>query len=456
MYYKNIFLTGPQVTIGYEDENLPTRVIIDISDLTKYGTGTTVLEVKRPCDREAYIAEQTEVDGNNFYWYPTKGDLEVSGLLKCQVKAVIGDQIVKTRVYSVQVSSALTGDGTLSGVVPDALQTFVESASGSEDAAKVSAEEAKKAEEAAKASETATKKSETNAKASETAAKASEIAAAKSASDADASAQAAADSAAEATELRERVEALEQREDKDTVYDDTAIKASVKANTDALGGHTVKSDVPADAKFTDTVYNDTAVREMIAGKQDTLTFDDTPTADSSNPVTSGGVKAYVDSKAGGSGSSGGEESTIVSENVLASGTVASGTAAWTEIDTGLTVGDLRQYKRFALRWNFKGGAYTRVYFGIVIFQSWATKNVVLFDFIDKEKKYADFMMSLDESKSKVTGSMLDAFFSYDCKTYPSYLIADISKISDDAVFKFQIGTSATSADGTWEVRGLTK
>ena len=80
MYYKDITLTGPQAAIGYEDENLPTRVIIDISDLTKYGTGTTVLEVKRPCDREAYIAEQTEVDGNNFYWYPTKGDLEVSGL----------------------------------------------------------------------------------------------------------------------------------------------------------------------------------------------------------------------------------------------------------------------------------------------------------------------------------------------------------------------------------------
>ena len=104
MYYKNIFLTGPQVAIGYEDENLPTRVIIDISDLTKYGTGTTVLEVKRPCDKGAYIAEQTEVDGDNLYWYPTKGDLEVSGLLKCQAKAFIVDQIVKTRVYIVQVS----------------------------------------------------------------------------------------------------------------------------------------------------------------------------------------------------------------------------------------------------------------------------------------------------------------------------------------------------------------
>lgn len=35
----------------------------------------------------------------------------------------------------------------------------------------------------------------------------------------------------------------------------------------------------------------------LAGKQDTLTFDSTPTASSTNPVTSGGVKTYVDGKA---------------------------------------------------------------------------------------------------------------------------------------------------------------
>lgn len=239
MYYKDITLTGLQAAIGYEDENLPTRVIIDISDLTKYGTGTTVLEVKRPCDREAYIAEQTEVDGNNFYWYPTKGDLEVSGLLKCQVKAVIGDQIVKTRVYYVRVRDALNGDGTLSGVVPDALQTFVESASGSEDAAKASAEEAKKAEEAAKASETASKKSETNAKASETAAKASKTAAVKSASDADASAQAASVAATSASESA----------------------ASIKASVDQIAANKTALQTPT------TVTDPTSKTVLLAGSQ---------------------------------------------------------------------------------------------------------------------------------------------------------------------------------------------
>lgn len=42
----------------------------------------------------------------------------------------------------------------------------------------------------------------------------------------------------------------------------------------------------------------------ISGKQDKLTFDTTPTANSTNPVTSGGIKSYVDSKVSSSGGSG--------------------------------------------------------------------------------------------------------------------------------------------------------
>ena len=38
------------------------------------------------------------------------------------------------------------------------------------------------------------------------------------------------------------------------------------------------------------------VATALGGKQDTLTFDSTPTASSTNPVTSGGVKTYVDGK----------------------------------------------------------------------------------------------------------------------------------------------------------------
>jgi hypothetical protein len=36
------------------------------------------------------------------------------------------------------------------------------------------------------------------------------------------------------------------------------------------------------------------IKKLIATKQDALTFDSTPTSGSTNPVTSDGVKAYVD------------------------------------------------------------------------------------------------------------------------------------------------------------------
>lgn len=107
-------------------------------------------------------------------------------------------------------------------------------------------------------------------------------------------------------------------------------------------------------------FKDTTAREMIAGKQDTLTFDDTPTADSSNPVTSGGVKAYVDANAGG-GSSGSVFGEAVpfsafswpAENTLASGTITTDSALWNNVygsfyDTGLLVSDIQKYRIFAV------------------------------------------------------------------------------------------------------------
>lgn len=43
-------------------------------------------------------------------------------------------------------------------------------------------------------------------------------------------------------------------------------------------------------------YTDAQINAMLAGKQDALTFDNTPTEDSTNPVTSGGVKTALDGK----------------------------------------------------------------------------------------------------------------------------------------------------------------
>lgn len=63
---------------------------------------------------------------------------------------------------------------------------------------------------------------------------------------------------------------------------DTEIDLSGYVTTDALN--------TALANYTTT----TDLTTLLAGKQNTLTFDSTPTAQSTNPVTSGGIKSYID------------------------------------------------------------------------------------------------------------------------------------------------------------------
>ena len=76
-----------------------------------------------------------------------------------------------------------------------------------------------------------------------------------------------------------------------------AVPTSGSANPVQSGGvHSAlatKADAATVTALSGTVN---ALSGTVAGKQDTLTFDSTPTAGSSNPVTSAGVKEYVDSQ----------------------------------------------------------------------------------------------------------------------------------------------------------------
>lgn len=48
-------------------------------------------------------------------------------------------------------------------------------------------------------------------------------------------------------------------------------------------------------------FKDAAARQSLAGKQNTLTFDSSPTSGSTNPVTSGGVFSSLAGKVTGQG-----------------------------------------------------------------------------------------------------------------------------------------------------------
>lgn len=79
------------------------------------------------------------------------------------------------------------------------------------------------------------------------------------------------------TAIDKRVTALEGKEDKDTTYtftDDTATDSSGMVQTvtvTKVNGHSVETNVPADAKFTDTVYDDTAIKAEISKKSNAAT-----------------------------------------------------------------------------------------------------------------------------------------------------------------------------------------
>ena len=67
-----------------------------------------------------------------------------------------------------------------------------------------------------------------------------------------------------------------------------------KANTADLGD-LATLDAVSWGEVAGTLNNQTDLKNALNGKQNVLTFDSVPTASSTNPVTSGGVKSYVDS-----------------------------------------------------------------------------------------------------------------------------------------------------------------
>ena len=79
---------------------------------------------------------------------------------------------------------------------------------------------------------------------------------------------------------------------------------SITALQTAVAGkqNTLTFDNAPTAGSTNPVTSD-GIRKALAGKQNTLTFDNTPTAGSNNPVTSDGIRTAIDEAGGGGGTS---------------------------------------------------------------------------------------------------------------------------------------------------------
>lgn len=84
-----------------------------------------------------------------------------------------------------------------------------------------------------------------------------------------------------------------------TLDADTDVRAFVQVMSGKTADNITFKPMLRLAADTDNTYEPYAMTnkqltDQLATKQDTLTFDNTPTASSTNPVTSGGVKSYVD------------------------------------------------------------------------------------------------------------------------------------------------------------------
>ena len=81
---------------------------------------------------------------------------------------------------------------------------------------------------------------------------------------------------------------------------DTKINGKISRVPTATNGNLAEFDddgnIKDSGKKTSDFADASTTAAALAGKQDTLIFDTIPTTNSTNPVTSGGVKAYVDNK----------------------------------------------------------------------------------------------------------------------------------------------------------------
>ena len=163
-------------------------------------------------------------------------------------------------------------------------------------------------------------------------------------------------------------------------------------------------------------------------------------------------------------SGGGGETIIAEETVLASGTIAAGSDANQYIDTGVTVGDLRQWEYFGFHIiNVNSGAYCSFTLGATPSQRIAWSNsssIALFKWVTSDKTVLQNTgyISTNNSETKAMKNMIANFGTngiQDKNSSVFYYLASIAGIADDTKVCITTNNSPT-VDITWEIRGLIK
>ena len=214
------------IVIGEQLENLSRTIQIDCRAwVAKWPSGILNLLIRRPREKDSYIASNVSISGGIMTWKPDRTDLEIPGDGHIQVRMQSNGSVVKlSHRWNISIPASLeppadATPSTLPGWVEDLIddmQDIADDAATSATAASTKASEAASSASAAAGSATtaSTKASEAAGSASTASAKASEAAtsatnAATSATNANASkvaaqaAQTAAETAQDAAETAE-------------------------------------------------------------------------------------------------------------------------------------------------------------------------------------------------------------------------------------------------------------
>lgn len=184
----------------------------------------------------------------------------------------------------------------------------------------------------------------------------------------------------------------------------------------------------------------------------------------------GAVSATYDGSAAVSveipeGGSGGGETVTAPIDILASGTVPSGFAAWTKIgDTGITWADLRQYKRFAVGYNNGTDQIAQMHLavmrsgvtGVALYVGNAVRAYTVVDFTDSDRTKIEFKFSAkDGFWVSSTAGMTDAnrWFSGSGADFNPAIVTPAFRDDDSISLAF---SSAFTVDTVWWIAGLVK
>ncbi len=139
---------GSRISLGRRDENLARCILFDISRWEAlYGEGTVQLIHQRCGDEYPYPCAITVEDGK-VEWEIGVADVALVGVGRAELQYFVGEQLVKSVVYTTETMQALDTTATVPPTAPEAGWVAQVLAAGTQ--AAVSAAEAEQSEEAAK------------------------------------------------------------------------------------------------------------------------------------------------------------------------------------------------------------------------------------------------------------------------------------------------------------------